>query len=43
MKIGNHGTVGLATNQPLADVIMVKAIGSREWPDGDIDLLGHVF
>ena len=43
VKIDSHRTVGLATNQSLADVMMVKAIGSREWPDGDIDLLGHVF
>ena len=44
VKIDNHRTLGLATNeQSLADVMMVKAIGSRRWPDGDIDLLGHVF
>ncbi|MBA3428057.1 MAG: GNAT family N-acetyltransferase [Actinobacteria bacterium] len=43
VKIDSHRTLGLATNESLADVMMVKAVGSRQWPDGDIDLLGHVF
>lgn len=43
VKIDSHRTLGLASNESLADVMMVKAIGSPEWPHGDIDLLGHVF
>ena len=27
----------------LREGMLVKAIGSRQWPAGDIDLLGHVF
>ena len=43
VKIDDHRTLGLATSESLADSMMVKATGSRLWPDGDVDLLGHVF
>ncbi len=43
VKIDDHRILGLATGESLGDVMMVKAIGSRQWPDGDVDLLGHVF
>ena len=43
LKIDSHRTLGLATNESLADVMMVKPTGSRHWPEGDVDLLGHVF
>jgi hypothetical protein len=41
LKIHEHTTLGLA---PAADtgVMMVKAVGERAWPDGDVDMLGHL-
>ena len=42
VKIDDHTTLGLA-RQADPDVMMVKAIGARAWPDGDVDLLGHLF
>ena len=42
VKINEHVTLGLAQ---LADpgVMMVKAVGEQAWPEGDVDLLGHLF
>ncbi|MDQ2810331.1 MAG: GNAT family N-acetyltransferase [Actinomycetota bacterium] len=42
VKIDNHVTLGLASQED-PGVMMVKAIGSRAWPAGDVDLLGHRF
>jgi GNAT superfamily N-acetyltransferase len=42
VKIDSHRTLGLAANESLPEM-MVKPTGSRQWPDGDVDLLGHVF
>lgn len=42
VKIDNHTTLGLA-RQADPDAMMVKAIGPRAWPEGDVDLLGHLF
>ena len=42
LKINGHRTLGLAIGQD-TDALMVKAIGARAWPEGDVDLLGHLF
>jgi GNAT superfamily N-acetyltransferase len=42
LKISDHRTLGLATAQD-TDSLMVKAIGAQAWPEGDVDLLGHLF
>jgi GNAT superfamily N-acetyltransferase len=42
VKIDNHTTLGLARQED-PDAMMVKAIGPRAWPEGDVDLLGHLF
>ena len=42
LKIHEHRTVGLATAVPTG-ALLVKAIGSRDWPAGDVDLLGYLF
>ena len=42
VKIHEHTTLGLATAAQ-TDALMVKAIGQRAWPEGEVDLLGHVF
>lgn len=42
VKIHDHATLGLATAQD-TEALMVKATGQQAWPDGDVDLLGHVF
>jgi GNAT superfamily N-acetyltransferase len=43
LKIDEHRTLGLAVRESLADALMVKATGGLAWPEGDVDLLGHVF
>ncbi|HWM04680.1 MAG TPA: GNAT family N-acetyltransferase [Actinophytocola sp.] len=42
VRIDEHATLGLATNETVR-ALMVKTIGSRRWPAGDVDLLGHLF
>jgi GNAT superfamily N-acetyltransferase len=42
VKIDDHTTLGLA-RQADPDAMMVKAIGPQAWPEGDVDLLGHLF
>ena len=42
VKIDDHTTLGLA-RQADPGPMMVKAIGPRAWPEGDVDLLGHLF
>jgi hypothetical protein len=42
VKIHDHVTLGLARQED-PEVMMVKAIGEQPWPDGDVDLLGHLF
>lgn len=42
VKIDDHRTLGLAEQQDTG-VLMVKATGERAWPNGDVDLLGHLF
>jgi GNAT superfamily N-acetyltransferase len=41
LRINEHVTLGLAGPEDTG-ALMVKAIGAQAWPDGDIDLLGHV-
>ncbi len=43
VKIDEHHTLGMTTETSLADCMMVKPIGDRPWPPGDVDMLGHVF
>ena len=42
LQINDHTTMGLAERENTG-ALMVKAIGDRAWPDGDVDLLGHLF
>jgi predicted N-acetyltransferase YhbS len=42
LKIDDHRTLGLATAQDTG-ALMVKGIGQRTWPEGEVDLLGHLF
>jgi Acetyltransferase (GNAT) domain len=42
VKIHDHVTLGLARQED-PGVMMVKALTEQPWPDGDVDLLGHLF
>ena len=42
MKIHEHTTVGVARDAETG-ALMVKATGPQAWPEGTVDLLGHVF
>lgn len=42
VKIDDHCTLDLARRQDIG-AMMVKVIGERVWPPGDVDLLGHLF
>lgn len=42
LKIHEHATLGVATAEDTG-ALMVKSIGQRAWPAGEVDLLGHVF
>jgi GNAT superfamily N-acetyltransferase len=42
LKIDEHTTLGLATAEDTG-ALMVKRIGQRTWPEGEMDLLGHLF
>jgi predicted N-acetyltransferase YhbS len=42
VKIHEHATLGLAASADTG-AMMVKAVGNCAWPEGDVDLLGHLF
>jgi predicted N-acetyltransferase YhbS len=42
VRIHDHVTLGLARQED-TDAMMVKASGEQSWPEGDVDLLGHLF
>ncbi len=42
VKIHEHSTLGV-TRAVGPHAMMVKAVGRRTWPTGEVDLLGHVF
>jgi GNAT superfamily N-acetyltransferase len=42
VKIHEHATLGLATAEDTG-ALMVKKTGQRAWPEGEVDLLGHLF
>jgi GNAT superfamily N-acetyltransferase len=42
LKIHDHATLGLATAEDTG-TLMVKRIGRQAWPQGEVDLLGHLF
>ena len=42
VKIHEHTTLGLA-RAAQTGALMVKAIGQQAWPEGEVDLLGHLF
>jgi predicted N-acetyltransferase YhbS len=42
VRIDEHVTLGLARHTDTG-AMMVKALGERVWPDGEVDLLGHLF
>ena len=41
LKIHEHETLGVADER--VDELMVRALGARPWPEGRLDLLGHLF
>ena len=41
-RINDHATLGIARQEDTG-AMMVKAVGEQAWPEGDVDLLGHVF
>jgi predicted N-acetyltransferase YhbS len=42
VRINDHVTLGLARHTDTG-AMMVKALGKHAWPDGEVDLLGHLF
>jgi GNAT superfamily N-acetyltransferase len=42
LRIDDHVTLGLACREK-TDALMVKAVQGKVWPDGEVDLLGHLF
>jgi predicted N-acetyltransferase YhbS len=42
VKIHDHSMLGLATAEDTHS-LMVKVIGQQAWPEGHVDLLGHLF
>jgi GNAT superfamily N-acetyltransferase len=42
LKIHDHTTLGLARAAETG-ALMVKGIGQQTWPEGEVDLLGHLF
>ncbi|HET7018515.1 MAG TPA: GNAT family N-acetyltransferase [Streptosporangiaceae bacterium] len=42
LKINEHTTLGLATAEDTG-ALMIKRLGRPTWPDGEVDLLGHLF
>lgn len=42
LKIHEHAMLGVATAADTG-ALMVKKIGQDAWPEGEVDLLGHVF
>ncbi len=42
VKIHDHTTLGLARAADTS-ALMVKVIGQQAWPEGEVDLLGHLF
>jgi predicted N-acetyltransferase YhbS len=42
VRIDDHVTLGFA-RQEHPGAMMVKALGEQAWPEGDVDLLGHLF
>lgn len=42
LKIHEHTMLGLATSED-TEALMVKRTGRRAWPEGTVDLLGHLF
>ena len=42
LRIDEHATLGVATAEDTG-ALMVKKIGQHAWPEGEVDLLGHLF
>jgi hypothetical protein len=42
LKVHDHTTLGLAAAED-TNSLMVKVIGRQAWPEGEVDLLGHLF
>jgi len=42
VRIDEHVTLGLARHADTG-AMMVKALGEHAWPDGEVDVLGHLF
>lgn len=42
VRIDDHVTLGLARQEDTG-AMMVRALGEQAWPEGDVDLLGHLF
>jgi Acetyltransferase (GNAT) domain len=42
VKVDNHVTLGLARRE-MTNALMVNSVQGKVWPDGEVDLLGHLF
>lgn len=42
LRIEDHNHHGIGSEH-IEDEIMIKQVGKRGWPEGEIDLLGYVF
>jgi hypothetical protein len=42
VRIDEHVTLGLARHE-MTNALMVKTVQGKAWPDGEVDLLGHLF
>jgi GNAT superfamily N-acetyltransferase len=42
VRINEHRTLGLAHGE-VTNALMVKSVQGKAWPDGEVDLLGHLF
>jgi GNAT superfamily N-acetyltransferase len=42
VRVDEHVTLGLARRE-MTNALMVKTVQGKVWPDGEVDLLGHLF
>jgi ribosomal protein S18 acetylase RimI-like enzyme len=42
IRVDEHVTLGLARRE-LTNALMVKTVQGKVWPEGEVDLLGHLF
>ncbi len=42
VRVDEHVTLGLARRE-MTNALMVSSVQGKVWPDGEVDLLGHLF